>query len=275
MNIFVETDYRYVISELVREFKAQGKRITLGKLAADANMQKAHMTNVLKRRASFQSDQMYLICKSLGLEDDKCAYMMLLLEYERTGLAERRRDIKKELDKLQSRHLQTETHLSGEKTAGKDLGKIFPEYYLEPLHQLVHIAISIERFAKNVNALAESLGIPIIKVQQILNKLVEKGLVEKTIDRYQNIRRNSHLKKTSPVFRAWRHQLNSMANARLQQGSGDDHYGFTAVFSADEGTRKKMQAKILELIKSLETEVKHAPPQGVYQFSIDLLPWML
>lgn len=218
---------------------------------------------------------MYLICRYLKLDEDKCSYLMLLLEYERTGLAERRHSIRQELDKIQARHLQTEAHLSEDKTSGKDLGEVFPEYYLEPLHQLVHIAVSIERFAKSPNALAESLGVPMNKVQQILNKLLEKGLIEKSKDRYKNVRRNSHLKKSSPVFRAWRHQLNSMANARLQQTSGDEHYGFTAVFSADESARKRMQAKVLELIKGFELEVKHAPPQGVYQFSIDLLPWML
>lgn len=273
MNIFVETDYRKIIQRLVHERKQRGEALTLGGLARAANMQKAHMTNVLKERASFQADQMFLVCRHLSLSADESTYLMLLLEQERSAVKERKQALAVELERLHKRHLQTESHLDPAKSAGESLDITFPDYYLDPIHQIVHIAISVDALSRNIETFARALGISTVRLNQVLSELQRHGLIEKKRDRYVNVRRHLHLKKSSPIYRAWRQMLGSMALSSPTE-SREEHFGFTAVFSADEATRKKMHGKILEVIKSFEKDVESAPARGVYQLSIDLLPWV-
>lgn len=273
MNVFLESDYRKCISHLVDERKAR-KETTLGKVAEMARMQKAHMTNVLKGRASFQGDQMYLICKSLRLSADESRYLMLLLEHERSALEERKNEIAGEIETLQRKNLQTEMHLSAEKSQSPGLGSEFPEYYLDPIHQIVHIAISIDKLSKDLKAMAEAVGVSMERLKGVLASLEAHGLIKRSKGQYVNMQKNVHLRKTSPVFKAWRHQLQNLALARSIEEGDEDRYGFSAVFSADEATRKKIQGKLLELIKDIEGDVKKAPAKGVYQISIDLFPWV-
>ena len=272
MRIFQENDFRYIITSMVRAAKAKRGGITFERLAIAARVQKAHVTNVLKGRACFQPDQLFLICKALRLSKEETAYLLLLLEHERSVVEERKAEIQKAIHEMQHEHLQTEKYIQTE-TAEAPLERKVPRYYLEPIHQIVHIALSIERFAQNPKALKSVLGISHERMIGILALLESNGIIEQKAGRWRTIKKQVHLSRASEIYPAWKMQMQNLGQARNQLQTSEKSYGFSVVFSADEKTRVKIQAKLLDLITEIEPLVVKAPAQNVYQLSLELLPW--
>lgn len=272
MTIFNETDLRQVITSLVQEARGKGLGMTFERLAKAARVQKAHVTNVLKGRASFQPDQLYLICKELKLSQQETRYLLLLLDHERSVATERKAELSKEIEKMQREHLQTEKYLQAE-VEDAPLEKKFPSYYLDPVHQLVHIALSIERFAQNPKLLEPILGMNHDRLIAVLDALESHGVIAQKNGRWTTLKKQVHLKRTSDLYPAWKMQMQNLGQAQNQLSTSEKSYGFAVVFSADEKARKRIQTKLLELITELEPLVVKAPAQNVYQLSLDLLPW--
>lgn len=272
MTIFNEHDLRYIITSLVQDARNRGGKLTFERLARAARVQKAHITNVLKGRASFQSDQLFLICKELLLSREETQYLLLLLEHERSSVSERKKELWKEIERLQAEHLQTEKYLQPE-IDDTPLEKRFPSYYLDPIHQIIHIAVSIEQFSQNPKSLASILGVSGSRITSVLAALEAHGVIAQKNGHWVSMKKHVHLKRSSVFYPAWKLQMQNLGQARSQATHHDKSYGFTAVFSADEKTRKKIQAKLLEFIQEVEPLVVQAPSQEVYQLSLDLLSW--
>lgn len=272
MNIFDETDLRQIITSLVQEARSKGLGMTFERLSKAARVQKAHITNVLKGRAFFQSDQLYLICKELKLSQQETKYLLLLLEHERSVVSERKAELAKEIEKMQHEHLQTEKYIHAE-IADAPLEKTFPRYYLDPVHQIVHIALSIDKFSQNPKLLEPILGIGHDRIVAVLGALESHGIIAQKSGRWTTIKKQVHLKRSSDLYSAWKMQLQNLGQGQIQLGTSEKSYGFAVVFSADEKARKRIQAKLLELITEIEPLVVKAPAQNVYQLSLDLLPW--
>ena len=60
---------------------------------------------------------------------------------------------------------------------------------------------------------------------------------------------------------------------RSSRLSKDEGYLFTVLFSADEATKKRIQAKFLDFLKAVEKEVQAAPSEDVFYMSFDLMNW--
>jgi transcriptional regulator with XRE-family HTH domain len=272
MTIYNETDLRQIITALVQEARGKGFRMTFERLAKAARVQKAHITNVLKGRASFQSDQLYMICKELKLSKQETKYLLLLLDHERSVVPERKAEIALDIEQMQNEHLQTEKYLQAE-VEDLAIEKQFPRYYLDPVHQIVHIALSIDKFAQNPKLLEPVLGIAHERIVSILDALESHGIIAQKLGRWTTLKKQVHLKRNSDLYPAWKMQMQNLGQARNQLGTSEKSYGFAVIFSADDKARKRIQTKLLELITEIEPLVVKAPAQNVYQLSLDLLPW--
>jgi transcriptional regulator with XRE-family HTH domain len=272
MTIYNETDLRQIITALVQEARGKGFRMTFERLAKAARVQKAHITNVLKGRASFQSDQLYMICKELKLSKQETKYLLLLLDHERSVVPERKAEIALDIEQMQNEHLQTEKYLHAE-VEDLAIEKQFPRYYLDPVHQIVHIALSIDKFAQNPKLLEPVLGIAHERIVSILDALESHGIIAQKLGRWTTLKKQVHLKRNSDLYPAWKMQMQNLGQARNQLGTSEKSYGFAVIFSADDKARKRIQTKLLELITEIEPLVVKAPAQNVYQLSLDLLPW--
>ena len=63
-------------------------------LAHAARIQKSYLSKVVTGRADLTTDQLYLICRHLDLDPEAARYLELLLERERSGVAERREELR-------------------------------------------------------------------------------------------------------------------------------------------------------------------------------------
>jgi hypothetical protein len=60
----------------------------------------------------------------------------------------------------------------------------------------------------------------------------------------------------------------------LNTGKNDQDYSFSATFSGSWEAKRQIQAKILELIKNIETLSETPTPESIFQINIDLFSWL-
>ena len=197
--------------------------------------------------------------------------MALLLEFARSAHAARKSELKEKIRAVQARHLRSEEHLRARAVQISSEG--IQEYYLDPLHQIVHVCLTVERYQKEPELLAEALKLRPERVVSLIQTLERLGIVErkgnKVIPRINGI----HLPQDSPVFASWRSQLRTRSFQCLQDAKPGEAYSFSVVFSADPATREKLQALFLDYLKSVEGLVDQAQCVDVYQMNFDLHPW--
>jgi uncharacterized protein (TIGR02147 family) len=272
--IFQHDDYRTYLRKVVEQKRHIEKGFGLHSLADMARVQRPYFSKVMARNAELSQDQVYLLCSGLGLADDETRYFELLVELERTALAERRQVLSKTIESMAEEQRTTANNLS----AGKESLDLAPstnllEYYLDPLIQIVHISLFIARFSSHPRSLAEALRINPARLNGIIERLLNMGLVAYEGSRLIPKRDSLHLDKRNTLFRSWRTQIKTLSLQRLSELPLDEQVSFTTVFSADAATRRAIHTLFLEFLKSCESLVKDAPSHQTYQLSFDLFPW--
>jgi uncharacterized protein (TIGR02147 family) len=273
VNVYKELSYRAVIREAVAERKKLDQGVTFQNLAAHARIPKSYLSKVLGGGAELSADQMYLVCDYLRLEAEPRDYLLLLLEHDRSGVQPRKAELLRRIKAVQARHLKTQAYVSAETVESSSEG--LSDYYLDPIHQIVHVATGVARFGTHLEQLADELLLTPRRLLQVMTRLEEMGFVERdgATGAYKTVRKNLHLSRDSKLFKAWRNQLRTMSLGRLNALEADEAYSFTAVFTGSETLKRDIQTDILGMIGGIEKKVGASPKDGAYQLAIDLFPW--
>jgi uncharacterized protein (TIGR02147 family) len=274
MNIYLVRDYRQILRQLVELRRLHDPRANFQSLAKAARIQKSYMSKVVTGRAHLTTDQMFLVCRHLELDGEAARYLELLLEWERTGVEVRRRELSRLIEEARAPHLESQAHLLAEPVTVSTGG--LTDYYLDPLNQIVHVCLFIEAFRKDSALLARELHQPPERIVGALSTLERLGLVRRRAGKgagWELVTTNLHLTRQSPVYRPWRSQLKLMALTRLDMMQATDSYSFANVFSGDRATFEAIRVKFLEFLKDADQMIKPAPDRNVFQMSFDLFPW--
>jgi transcriptional regulator with XRE-family HTH domain len=272
-GLFIQTDYKSAIRDLIEERKAIDPSINFEKAAAAMGVQKSYLSRVLKDQAAhLTSDQLFRCCRFLALSAPETEFMELLLESAKSSVPERREILLKKIQRLQQRSAQTTQVLSElDKAVGPEEMKPF---YLDATHQLVHICLTIPKFqTDSANRLSTALGFSKRKVNRSLRLLESLNLASQEKEGWKAREQKTHVPPESPYFLAWRSQLRMMGLNRQQVLEPSESYSFSVVFSATEEIKNQIQFRFLELLKTIQPEVVRADPQHCYQLNFDLIPW--
>lgn len=271
MNIYKYIDYQLFLKATVIERKKVDKSFTFERFAKAIGVQKPYLSKVVNRKAHLSQDQMYSVGKVLDFNKDELEYALKVLELAKTGLANRKKELHSEVEALRTQKLD-----SGEWLTNKPLDAIqsgMAEYYLDPWHQIVHLLLSVKRYREDPTKISIELGIRAERLQSILQKLERMGIIAREKEGIQILVRNIHLPKDSPLYDSWRNNVRLLSLQQLQVLPPEKSYNFSMFFSADLATYRTIHAGFLEFLKTVDTEVKKAPYEEVYQLTFDLLPW--
>jgi uncharacterized protein (TIGR02147 family) len=273
MNIFHESDYRKIIRELVEHKKTLDSKFNFQRLSEACGIQKAYLSQVLQGARDLSRDQLFAVNRYLELSQEEASFMELLLEYARSARADRRELLLAEIQTIQRKHLKTEKNLSVKEVAVS--GDTISQYYLDPYHQLIHIALDIPRFRKEPQALAQAFSLPKARLRELLGNLERMKIIKSENGEIKVLLQNIHLPKNSPLFWAWKSGLMQMALQYLRSGLEDQEraYSFSVVFAAEEEVRLKVQKLFLDFLKEAKGLVGDAKSKHVYQMNFDLFPW--
>ncbi|MBF0298772.1 MAG: DUF4423 domain-containing protein [Oligoflexia bacterium] len=190
----------------------------------------------------------------------------------------------KKVKAIQQQNLKTEKYISISVIEDQQ-EQILREYYLNPWHQIVHIALSIERYQQNLNLLALDLNLSMSALQTIVNNLIRMKIIAENNNLFYSVIHNLHLPKENNLFRIWSAGLKLMSINRSSlptsnttsntdsNVTSDFSYDFSVVFSADQNTYLSIKEKFMQFLQTIRPLVEKAPEKNVYQLNFDLFNW--
>jgi uncharacterized protein (TIGR02147 family) len=270
-NVFAYLDYREFLTDCFKALKESGLGFTQESLAKAASLRSTYLTNVLKGRGNFNSDQIYAIANALKLNASESHYLFLLKEYDQCLAAGRKKLLKDEIEKLQQKMLKIENNISIK--VRRDEHALIMKYYSDPMIMIVHSMLQISRFAENWPSLTTALTIQKSYLQKLIETLIELELIIVKETRATVLQKNFHLPKESPMLLPHQTLMRQKSSQRLQEVPIEKRFSFSALFTANEETRQQVHQKFLEFLRSIEPLIKEADAQNAYQLNCDLFPW--
>lgn len=271
MSIFNKIDYRLNLKSIVENRKKIDSSVTYQAMAEYMRIQKAYLSQVIKGHRELSQDQLYLAMDYLDLKDHEKQFMSLCLEFERSGLSVRKKEIKKLITALQKEYSRTGAHI--EVVEVEHNQNVLDAYYLDPWNLIIQICLWIPSFNQDASKISTALNLPVNKVESVFRQLEKVGVISVENGKVKVNKNNMHIPKESPIFQMWRQQLNLIAQNRVQMVSDDKKYNFQVVFSADENARKFIHNEFLKLLKKVQKTVGDSKNHDVYQMNFDLFSW--
>lgn len=272
MNIFKYIRYQEVVEKSVKMRKKIDPKFTFRHLSQQTGIQNTYLTNVIKGRSELNSDQMYLICKELNFNLEEQEYMLLLLDYSRCYIKERKELLLQKIQKIQAEHLDISKHLeaSTETTEGHNYAA---EYFLDPLCCIIHLYFEIPKYANNPSLIQAQLGIPKEKFDEVIKLLIEMKALEYTRGQLKYKEHNYHLNKESHLNQTAQILMKIKSIEQLEKLGAQKANIFSATFSANDEVKTLINDEFLKFLKKTEKWVKEAKAEKVYQLNFDLFPW--
>ncbi len=274
MNVYSHLNYKdFLRLALIEKRKHVNASFTYSRMAKVCGIQKTYLSRVLNSDASHLSeDQLFQAGTYLGLTKDENKYLQLLRTYQKSDVLSFKAELKADIESIRALHERSESHLAVETIESSvDLSS----YYLDPNVMITHIFLAVERFRKDLKALALQLHFSDEYLSQILSKLEQMKLIKLTDGIYVLLKEDTHLPIDSPLYNPYRFMQRVKTLERIQRLSQEKTYNFSVVFSADEATRKKIKGKFLELLEFAGKAANGAKNEEVYQMNFDLFDWSM
>lgn len=274
-SIYRYLDYRVALNGVLKERRKVNPKFTASRLAEAIGVQKPYVSRVLKTDAHFNADQLFAAGKFLELTDTEYRYLEILLEWQRSVVTERRRELRAKIRDVQDQSRGTEKHLDVPMLNPKTDDADYAEYYLEPHAQLVHGFLIVPKYSRDPKQIARILGLTTKKLERILQTLVRLKLIEFNGARnaYRVLKESTHLHRDSVFAQAYQLLFRQAASEHVKTIDESEKFLFTVTLSADEETRTFIRDEFNEFLKKIEPRVREAPAESVYQMSFDLFRW--
>lgn len=265
-----EDDYRLCLKELAERERARPEGENFQGLAARMRIAKSYLSKVFAQRAHLSSDQAYLACQVLRLPQDEAQLFLLLLEFGRSGVRERKTQLKQEIDRIRAESLEVRSQLSNVAEAP---ASTLEEYYLDPWLQLIHVALAIPTVAASPRLLSHHLQMPQEKVRLWIDRLEQLNVIRKTPEGYDLQVRRLHLPREDLVYPSWRSQVRIMALQKLQTLSRSEGTSVSVFFAASPQAAEAIRKEFLSVLARAEKWAMDAEKTSLYQLNFDLFPW--
>ena len=275
MSVFRYNDYRDAIAGQIEISKKSEKKLSYSDMAENIRVQKGYVTRVFKKEAHFSSDQLFLACEYLNLNNEESNYLMLLLELGRSALAQRKKELQKQINDIQRTHRDTRKHLKADMLNPIGLDD-YNRYYLDPMVPLVHTFLSVPAFSRNLKIVATKLGISEKRLKSIVKTLEDLQIVklDSASGAYLIIRDHMQLVADSPLNLPYQIFQRTNAINKIQTQNIEDRFVFSVAFSADQKTKNEIHEAFLKFLRKAETLVKEGSPTDIYQMNFDLFGWV-
>ena len=264
-SIFNYLDYRLVIKDFSRQ-----KGITFKSLATSARIHSSYFSRVMKEKAYFSREQLYLIGKDLALVEEGMEYFLLLGEIVNSGQSGHQNFLLRKAKKIQDEKRKLSHQF--EKTTTELTKKDIDYLYQEAVTGKIHMLLTLDKYRENPLLICKKVFISEKKLEQQLSKLEHLRLVSRENGAIRVLKRRVHLDENHPASIQnhinWRIETLNRLNQRNPQPSD---YHLSAILSADEETKTKIKELFKKFVVDAQKLVKENKNiEDVYFLGMDL-----
>ncbi len=250
IEIFATDDYRKQICMLIKRDQQLGRRTNLTNLADASKVQRPYISKVLRGNADLNSDQLYLICSFFKLSAEVTEYMLLCLDLHRSQIVSRKKTLRQRIQNIQNSQLRPNKQTSAKILPA--LSSVTDRYYLDPMIQLVHIFLGTSTYGHDLTKISHRLGISSERTADIIQFLLEAGLVSLNGKKYELNHRHLHLAGNSPVCIPHQLLVRVKSLERLQRLEDQESFRYSLTFSGTGKLANELKQHFLEYIKAME-----------------------
>lgn len=244
-----------------RELNERGVR---SRLAEAVKCHTAYVSQVLNGDAQFSLEQAELIARFFQLNKDEATYLLLLVQYDRSGTTTLKAHFEFQLKELAKKQLVLKDRLEFKKSLSREDQATF---YSSWQYGAIHILVSVPG-CNTEKGIAKYLNLPISKVIDILNFLVSVGLVVKVEGRYSIGTSHIHLEHDSPMISKHHSNWRVKAIQSLDEvHSNDLHYSSAITCSEEDAV--KIKTALIRAIDEVRAIVRPSKDEGGFVYCLD------
>lgn len=247
------------------KFRLDQKRGSRSELAESLGCQSGYVSQVLQGLSDFSLEQGMKICSFLQLSEEESHFFMLLLQLEKAStqglknyFKQQISQIKKQRDEIKNR-IKVKSHLKAED---------YHQYYSSWEYAAIHILVSIPEFQQK-EKMRRKLKLTNARLNEVLDFLLEKGLVELKDDNYTIGSWRIHLPKDSPYIIS-HHQNWRLHAVRMLTEKNPLNLNYSGVFSLASKDIDAIKEILLQSIEKSEKVISPSAEEQMIYVGIDL-----
>lgn len=273
MTIFEFTDLSEYLRSWMKEAKERNPKTTYASMAEQIQMQKSTFSKVLAGKYPLTSDQVFLLSRYLGLNEDETDFFYLLVEYQQSNLAVRREALLRKIIKIQKNKVKSASRLGAQNIMINDRSSQI-DYFMSPFAAIVHVYLSVPKYQSQPEMIARELNITLQELNQTLVILEKLGLVERT---HKNLwvskQARVHIEDQAEPTRNQQLLLRAIALQRIAAIPLAERFGLSVTFSSEPKAIEESRQVLVRATQEIYEITKNTKSQSVYQINIDLFPW--
>lgn len=260
MIVFEQQEYR-----IYMKYRLDQKRGSRSELAEFLGCQSGYISQVLQGLSDFSLEQGMKITQFLQLSEEESHFFMLLLQLEKAStqtlkdyFKQQIIQIKKQRDEIKNR-IKVKTNFKAED---------YHQYYSSWEYAAVHILVSIPEFQQK-EKIRKKLKLTPTRVNEVLDFLLEKGLVEIHSDKYIIGSWRIHLPKDSPYILS-HHQNWRLHAVRMLSDKNPLNVNYSGVFSLSAADIEAIKEILLQAIEKSEKVIGPSKEEEMVYIGMDL-----
>jgi uncharacterized protein (TIGR02147 family) len=264
-SIYNFLNYKAYVKAWIRALPKRGhgeKR----RIAEKIQCHSGYVSQVLEGSAHLSLEQAAALSDYLGHNSIEARFFLLLVQKGKAGTRLLENHFDSQINEIIERRISMQHRLEyKEKLSADDQAT----YYSSWQYAAIHVAISIPAF-QTKDALSKHFQIRFKKVSEILDFLVEKGLVIEASGKYQHGPTKIYLPDTSPLISKHHSNWRVRALASFDQTlPHDTHY--SSVATINEGDLPKVRAIFMKAIEEARALIGRSTNENkVFSYSLDL-----
>ncbi len=263
MNIYAFNDYRNYLRSL-----SGGRKERTGfktSLAKAANCFNSYVSKVLNDQAHFTLEQAEAISEYLGHNKNQKKFFFLLVQRDRAGTTALKKHFTKEIEVERESALNLKNQMPTEFNFSAETES---RYYSHWLYSAVDLALTVAGLNSGPD-LARYLGVSLAKINQVVEFLVETGVVQEKQGKLQTTANHIHLASNSANI------IKHHTNWRLKALESIDnlnennlHYSSSVTVSDEDFV--KIKELLVECLKNTNKVVDTSHAQNLFAINVDL-----
>ncbi|MBD63607.1 MAG: hypothetical protein CME62_00235 [Halobacteriovoraceae bacterium] len=227
ITVFDYKDYKKYLNEKIADMPSKGRGVKLA-LSKHLRCQTAYISQILNQHINFSLEQAVKVSDFFGHSKDEAKFFLLLVQMARAGSKELEEFILQEIQEI----LTKREDFSYRKTAEKNLEELDQHiFYSVWYYSAVHALLSIPKFQTPLK-ISERLGLPLSRVQEILDFLSRTGLAIKKTDHYEIGQTRIIVPQKSIQLKKHHMNCRNQAMKSIESDKAEDlHYSFVVTHS--------------------------------------------
>jgi len=262
-SVYDYKDYKLLIKNWIENnsTKTRGLRKSL---AEALGCQTPFITHVLSGEYHFSLEQAEACTRWMGLNERDSEFFILLVMRQRAGT--------KGLEKMLNRQIEEKLDLeSGLKKRLKISEGLTPErqqiYYSSWHYSAIHMAVMLPHL-QNVDAIQKHFQLPLNRVIQVVEFLIELGLIERVKNQLKIRHPVIHLEKESPLL--VQHHLHwRMRAIEAIQLKSNDNIHYSGVMSLSEEDFDWVKSQLTHLLQQVVGKIKSSKDEKLATLNFD------